>query len=268
MQEQPIQEFWAYDIGAGAEPAGSFKLSYTVDATASPNLAALAPLNAYIAGRFASDERSTVVAMPSVGLKAAVGAGTGGASGAPVRRKDAAPIVHILIPASFGDALPDRPLARAFDYGWQNLNDGLDGLAIDIPALKAEPNAAGLIALNVRVKDPIWPGRDVIDLSVSVRPNEARTLWLDLRDRILPNDSMYLTIASAEPGSRCRRAERREDPPRLQTSRRRPYRTRCRPDDASEGQLGFSRRGTHRVEARRPLPAPLRRHLRPASRRP
>ncbi len=200
MQEQPIQEFWAYGIGAGAEPAGSFKLSYTVDATASPNLAALAPLNAYIAGRFASDERSTVVAMPSVGLKAAVGAGTGGASGAPVRRKDAAPIVHILIPASFGDALPDRPLARAFDYGWQNLNDGLDGLAIDIPALKAEPNAAGLIALNVRVKDPIWPGRDVIDLSVSVRPNEARTLWLDLRDRILPNDSMYLTIASAEPG--------------------------------------------------------------------
>lgn len=199
MQEQPIQELWAYDIGVGAEPTGSFKLSYTIDAAASPNLAALAPLNAYIAGRFAPDERSTVVAMPSTGLKAAVGAGTGGASGAPVRRKDAAPIVHILIPASFGDALPDRPLARAFDYGWQNLNDGLDGIAIDIPALKAKPDAAGLIALNIRVKDPIWPGRDMIDLSVSVRANEARTLWLDLRDRLLPNDSLYLTIASAAP---------------------------------------------------------------------
>ena len=199
MQEQPIQELWAYDIGAGAEPAGSFKLSYTVDSAASPELAALVPLNAYIAGRFAPDERSTVVAMPAAGLKAAVGAGTGGAAGAPVRRKDAAPIVHILIPASFGDALPDRPLARAFDYGWQNLQDGLDGIALDIPALSLTPNAAGLIPLSIRVKDPIWPGRDMIDLSVSVRPNEARTLWLDLRDRILPNDSLYLTIASAVP---------------------------------------------------------------------
>ncbi|RXD06790.1 LamG domain-containing protein [Sphingomonas sp. UV9] len=199
MQEQPIQELWAYDIGAGAEPAGSFKLSYTVDTAASPDLAALAPLNTYIAGRFGPDERSAVVAMPSAGLKAAVGAGSGGATGAPVRRADAAPIVHILIPASFGDALPDRPLARAFDYGWQNLNDGLDGIALDIPALKAKTDAGGLIALNIRVKDPIWPGRDMIDLSVSVRPGEARTLWLDLRDRILPNDSLYLTIASAAP---------------------------------------------------------------------
>jgi hypothetical protein len=199
MQEQPIQELWAYDVGAGTEPAGSFKLSYTVDAAASSDLAALVPLNTYIAGRFAPEERSTVVAMPSAGLKAAVGAGTGGASGAPVRRTDAAPIVHILIPASFGDALPDRPLARAFDYGWQNLNDGLDGIAIDIPALKSKPNAAGLIALNIRVKDPIWLGRDMIDLSVSVRPNEARTLWLDLRDRVLPNDSLNLTIASSAP---------------------------------------------------------------------
>ena len=49
------------------------------------------------------------------------------------------------------------------------------------------------------MKDPIWPGRDMIDVSVSVRPGEARTVWLDLRDRILTNDSLYLTIASAAP---------------------------------------------------------------------
>ncbi|KQM64969.1 hypothetical protein ASE75_07875 [Sphingomonas sp. Leaf17] len=199
MQEQPIQEIWAYDIGAGTEPAGRFKLSYTINAATSADIAALSDLNAYIAGRFAPDERATVVAMPSSGLKAAVGAGTAGAGGAVVRAKDDAPIVHILIPASFGDALPDRPLARAFDYGWQNLHDGLDGIAIDIPALTATANAAGLIPLNIRVKDPVWPGRDMIDLSVSVRPGEARTLWLDLRDRILPDASLYLTIASAAP---------------------------------------------------------------------
>jgi hypothetical protein len=65
--------------------------------------------------------------------------------------------------------------------------------------MKLTPDARGLVALNIRVKDPIWPGRDMIDLSVSVRPNEARTLWLDLRDRILTHDSLYLTIASAAP---------------------------------------------------------------------
>ncbi|WP_380787852.1 LamG-like jellyroll fold domain-containing protein [Sphingomonas sp. R86521] len=199
MQEQPIQEIWAYDIGAGTEPAGSFKLSYVVNAATATDLAALGDLNTYIAGRFAPDERSTVVAMPASGLKAAVGAGTGVTGAAVARRADAAPIVHVLIPASFGDALPDRPLARAFDYGWQNVHDGLDGIAIDIPALGVKPNAAGLIPLNIRVKDPLWPGRDMIDLSVSVRPNEARTLWLDLRDRILPDASLYLTIASAAP---------------------------------------------------------------------
>ncbi len=199
MQEQPIQEIWAYDIGAGAEPAGSFKLSYVVNAATATDLAALGDLNTYIAGRFAPDERSTVVAMPASGLKAAVGAGTGGSGAAVARRADAAPIVHVVIPASFGDALPDRPLARAFDYGWQNIHDGLDGIAIDIPALKLKPNAAGLIPLNIRVKDPLWPGRDMIDLSVSVRPNQPRTLWLDLRDRILPDASLYLTVASAAP---------------------------------------------------------------------
>ncbi len=199
MQEQPIQELWAYDIGAGVVPAGSMTLDYTVNAAAAPTLAALRPLNAWIAGRFAPDERSTVLALPTSGVKAAVGAGSAAPTGAAARAAGAAPIVHVLIPASFGDADPDQPLARAWDYGWQNLHDGLDGIAIELPALKAKPNAAGLIPLNVKVHDPLWPGRDLIDLSVSVRPNQARTLWLDLRDRILPNDSLALTIASAAP---------------------------------------------------------------------
>lgn len=198
MQEQPIQEIWAYDIGTAPEPAGSFKLAYTIDANASPALAALAPLNAYIAGRYPADERATVLAMPAAGMKVAVGAGAAGATAA-VKRAPGKPIVHVLIPASFGDAFPDRPLARAWDYGWQNVHDGLDGIAIDIPALTAKPDARGRIALNIRVADPIWPARAMIDLSVSVRPGEARTLWLDLRDRILPNDGLYLTIASAAP---------------------------------------------------------------------
>ena len=199
MQEQPIQELWAYDVGAGAVPAGTFQLDYTVRADAAPTLAALAPLNAFIAGRYPPAERATVVALPTSGVKAAVGAGAAGGSAKVTRGDDLDPIVHILIPASFGDAAPDQPVARAWDYGWQNLHDGLDGVVIELPALKVTSGKDGLVPLNIKVKDPIWPGRDMIDISVSVRPGEKRTLWLDLRDRILGNDSLYLSIASAAP---------------------------------------------------------------------
>jgi hypothetical protein len=109
------------------------------------------------------------------------------------------PIVHVLIPSNFGDAPPDRPLARAWNYGWENSHDGLDGVALDLPAIHAKPDARGLIALDIRVKDPIWPERDMIDVQVAVKPGEARTLWLDLRDRLLTGDSLYLTIASSAP---------------------------------------------------------------------
>jgi hypothetical protein len=185
-QETPIQEFWAYNVSAGAEPKDAFKMSYTVRADVAPDYLNLADLNAYIAGRHPAGERATVVAVPE---------------GAPTRARPAAdlaakglPIVHVLIPSGFGDAPAAKPLARNWAYGWENARDGLDGIAIDIPAL---PGAAGtIIPLNIQVKDPIWPGRNMIDVSVSVKTGEARTVWLDLRDRILTADSLYLTLAA------------------------------------------------------------------------
>ncbi|WP_448663052.1 LamG-like jellyroll fold domain-containing protein [Sphingomonas sp. CJ20] len=200
MQEQPIQELWAYDVGAGTEPTGSFKLDYTIRSNVAPTLAALDSLNGFIAGRYAPNARSTVIAMPTSGVKAAVGAGAAGGAATVERPAGSEPLVHILIPASFGDAPADQPIARAWDYGWQNIHDGLDGIAIDLPALDLPGDAQGRIALNLRIKDPIWPGRDMIDLSFSVPRGTKRTLWLDLRDRILSHDSLYLTLASAAPG--------------------------------------------------------------------
>ncbi|MEP9401241.1 LamG-like jellyroll fold domain-containing protein [Sphingomonas silueang] len=196
MQEQPIQEIWAYDVAAGKVPQGSFQLDYTIRSALDPDLAILEPLNRHITGRYAPDERTTVLAMPTSGVKAAVGAGAAGGTAERRAQAGAAPIVHVLIPASFGPARPDGPVARAWDYGWQNIHDGLDGIAIELPALKG----TGPIPLNIRVKDPIWPDRDMIDLSVSVPAGQARTLFLDLRDRILSADSLYLSIASALPG--------------------------------------------------------------------
>lgn len=198
-QETPIQEIWAYNVTAGAEPKDAFKMSYVVRADVAPDYLNLAALNAYITGRHPAGERATVVALPE---------------GAPSRKRPAGdlagspalgglPIVHVLIPSGFGDAPAAQALARNWAYGWENARDGLDGVAIDIPSL---PGAAGaIIPLNIQVKDPIWPGRNMIDVSVSVKADEPRTVWLDLRDRILTSDSLYLTLAadSAEFGPKA-----------------------------------------------------------------
>jgi len=188
-QETPIQELWAYNVTAGQEPKDAFKMTYTVRSDVAADYLNLTDLNTYIAGRHPAGERATVVALPE---------------GAPSRKRptdDLAakglPIVHVLIPSGFGDAPANLPLARNWAYGWENARDGLDGVAIDIPALKIGASDGELVPLNIQIKDPIWPGRNMIDVSVSVKPGEARTLWLDLRDRILTADSLYMTIAAA-----------------------------------------------------------------------
>ena len=145
------------------------------------------PLVEYIDGRHTADERQMMVALPAGAPRTARTSKAGGL-----------PLVHILVPADFRD-LRDGP-TRAFSYTWNNIEAGLDGIAIDLPPLKLTPTHGGLVPLNIQVKDPLWPLRNMLDVSVSVRPGEARTVWLDLRDRILPNGrGLYLTIAAAAP---------------------------------------------------------------------
>jgi len=75
---------------------------------------------------------------------------------------------------------------------------GLDGIAIDLPALHVKPTHGEYVPMNIEVRDPLWPMRDMFNFTFSVKPGEAHTLWLDTRDRILPNDkSILITIASA-----------------------------------------------------------------------
>lgn len=189
LQETPIQEIGVYDVTPGGEPAGLATFAYTVRASAAPDYPTLDALKSHIQNRYVAQERAIAVAVPT---------------GAPlvVRAPPAptAPLVHVLIPADFRASIRGRAPNR-FSYGWQNLNGGLDGVAVDLPALKATATHGGLIPLNIRIKDPNWPDRDLLDVNVSVKPEEARSLWLDTRDRILPpHASVYLTIASAAEG--------------------------------------------------------------------
>jgi Concanavalin A-like lectin/glucanases superfamily len=99
----------------------------------------------------------------------------------PPDERGALPLVHILLPNT-----------------WDDIDDGIDGIWIDLPPLKVKPTHGEFFPLNIQVKDPLWPLRNMFDFSFSVKPGEARSLWLDLRDRILPpRKGLYLTIAGA-----------------------------------------------------------------------
>ncbi|HJQ32465.1 MAG TPA: LamG-like jellyroll fold domain-containing protein, partial [Pyrinomonadaceae bacterium] len=176
-QEQPIGELSAYNVAAVPEPRGTAKLEYVLSAEGGPSDESVESVRKFINGRYTEDERATVVAVAS----GANSAGQQSASTNP-QSEGSLPLVHVIIPAA----------------AWQNINDGLDGIAINLPALKVKPTHGALFPMNVRVKDPLWLHRDLLDFSFSVKPGEARTLWLDTRDRILPpGKALYLTFAGA-----------------------------------------------------------------------
>ena len=175
-REEPIGELSAYNVASDTEPKGSAQLAYTLKANAGPD-SSLEPITKFINGRYTSDERAMIVAVAD---------GTSPANSQSAIRNSqsdpALPLVHVLIPAE----------------GWKNMSDGLDGIAIDLPALHVKPTHGAYFPLNIQVKDPLWPQRNLLDFSFSVKPDEARTIWLDTRDRILPPGlALYLTIAGA-----------------------------------------------------------------------
>jgi len=198
-QETPIQEIGAYDIRAiDAPPRDIAQLTYIVDPVASPlAYPSLKSLTDHIAGRYPADERATVVALPA---GAPVIAGDAERREVfPISGNRSLPVVRILIPATFRDQ-PPGGTPRRFSYGWENLDGGLDGLAIKLPKLGLTPGADGLIPLNIRIHDPLWPDRDLADVIIKVRPDRPQTLWIDTRDRILPpGRSFSLSIASNDP---------------------------------------------------------------------
>ncbi len=185
-QETPIGELSAYYVHPGKEPDGIVRLRYRLTGSVQADNPSLKPLVEFIGGRYPADERMTMVALPA---------------GAPRTARTTAqtglPLVHILIPCDFRETggYSER---GSYSYTWENMAGGLDGIAIDLPELKLKPTHGGYLPLNIQVKDPIWPMRNMLDFSFSVKPGQPHTLWLDVRDRILPNGkSLYITIAGA-----------------------------------------------------------------------
>ena len=141
-----------------------------------------------------------MVAVPGgAGPRAArAGRATRGASQHAAATDTSLPIVHILIPADFRRC---RTRATGTAYDWENMHAGLDGIAIDLPALNMKPTHGDVIPMNIQIKDPIWPMRDMLDFNFSVKPGEPHTLVArHARPHSAATDkSLYLTIASASP---------------------------------------------------------------------
>ena len=92
-------------------------------------------------------------------------------------RRDAAPsmpIVHVMIPADFR-GLP-ATTTHVPSYTWDDIDAGLDGIAIDLPALNVKPTHGEYVPMNIEVSDPLWPMRDMMSFTFSVKPGEAHTL--------------------------------------------------------------------------------------------
>jgi len=198
-QETPIGEFSAYYVHPGDPPEGIVQLKYRLSTSTSPDEnPSLRPLVSFIHDRYPADERSVSVVMPGGG-----DGGGGGRRGGLRQRGSGSrgdepgmPIVHILIPADLR-GLP-ATTTHVPSYTWDNMHAGLDGIAIELPALHISPTHGDSVPMNIKVKDPLWPMREMLNFTFSVKPGEPHTLWLDIRDRILPNDqSLLITIASA-----------------------------------------------------------------------
>ncbi|ATC66003.1 hypothetical protein CMV30_05270 [Nibricoccus aquaticus] len=177
-QEQPIGEFAPYHVTAGREPEGTRILAYQITGHAAQQTG-IPSLVEFVKGRHPSDEQAALVAEPA---DAKVKRG-------PKVLFAGLPLLHVFVPAP----------------GEESGDDALDGIAVDLPAWSSPDSAspARAVSFNIRVKDPLWPARELLDFTFTADPREARTLWLDTRDRILPEGrGIYLTITASEnPGN-------------------------------------------------------------------
>jgi len=171
--EEPIGSFEVYYVTRGMAPEGSVHEDYALNSfDEGSDDKALRDITSYIRGRYPADERAMMVGIPvrgrNKGLKAVQS------------QKDSYPFIHVMIPYS------GRP------------DSGLDGIEINFPPLNVSPTHNDLFPVNIRVKDPLWTMRDMADFSFSVRPGDSPTLWIDTRDRILPEGrALYITIAGS-----------------------------------------------------------------------
>ena len=196
VQETPIQEFSVYNVTRGDAPEGYARMSYVLSDFKDYSHPQLTQIRSYIEGRHIPAERQLLLASPAGNKKSVI-----------ADFAEEHNMVHIVIPSDFRDldineklsienaTVGDNWKGIGNTTSWRKICGGLDGIRITIPGLNLASNKDGFIPINIQVKDPLWEMRSMFDFSFSVKPGEERTLWLDLRDRILPDDRpLYIKL--------------------------------------------------------------------------
>ena len=184
-REEPIADLTALFVADTAEPEAARKQAFRLAAGGGFAFAAgpgteeprFGKVLDFIRGRYAKDERAVFLLSPEAAedrpreTKPSQALTTNGCG---------LPFLHLLVP-----------------YGEED-GFGLDGIALDLPPLAVRPTHGAAFALNLQVKDPLWFPRNLLNFTFLLKPGEAKTLWLDTRDRILPSGGvLYLTLAGA-----------------------------------------------------------------------
>lgn len=78
----------------------------------------------------------------------------------------------------------------------QQEDEAMDGLVFHLPALSAAITHGDYILVNIQVKDPLWIYRNLIQFTFAVRPGQEKDIWLDMRDRILPDGGILYVSAA------------------------------------------------------------------------
>ncbi|MBT3384551.1 MAG: LamG domain-containing protein [Prolixibacteraceae bacterium] len=171
--EEPIGELGVYYVREGAAPGSSESETFSlVPANVESFDKSLKNIVAFIDGRYyPAVERLKMVGINQAAQNQEVISS---------EQINFMPFIHCLIPYA------NKP------------QSGLDGVEIEFPALSVKPTHNGVFPLNIRIKDPLWPMRDLADFSFSIKPDKPYTLYFDTRDRLLPDGhALYITIAGA-----------------------------------------------------------------------
>lgn len=164
--EEPIGDFTLLLVEPGTVSPGVRREHFILGGDDGSGGEATQEVRNFIAGRYAADERTMLI----------------GGSGKPPLLEDSLPLIHLVLPYQQDEA-------------W-----GMDGLLLRLPALQAEPTHGRYILVTVQIKDPLWIYRDMLHFSFAVLPGKAKELWLDTRDRILPQaKALYVTLAFSAP---------------------------------------------------------------------
>ena len=145
----------------------------------------------FIDGRYMEDEKTMFIGRSRNSLMTAetaeiagteetagaIGGAVGASAKVPMTNRKL-PICHLLMPYQYDETV------------------GMDGLLLHLPALDVKPSHGEFILVNIQLKDPLWLYRNLIQFTFALRPNQKKDIWLDCRDRILPEGkALYATIA-------------------------------------------------------------------------